>query len=100
MEYGYCGVYSGCHLAFPWIRGDSSLTVVHPETFSEIRINNFFSETEDSNFSPLAAIVSSISRNIIGTVQYSNKSYEFVFSDRHSITRVSQERVLGQSNLQ
>lgn len=98
-EYDYCGVFTGCHLAYPWIRGDSSLTIVHPETFSEVRINNFFVENENTVFSPLSVIVSPVSRNIMGTVEYGGRSYDFVFSDRQSITRINQERVLGPRKL-
>lgn len=75
------------------------MTIVHPETFSEVRINNFFTEKETAFFTPLSVIISPISRNIIATVDLGQRNFDFVFSDRHTITRISQERVLGPRRL-
>lgn len=76
------------------------MTVVHLETFSEYKIPNFFADDLEKKFVPYAAIVSGVTKNIIGVVENADKSLDFVFSDRKSITRVAQTLCLGPGNHQ
>ena len=65
------------------------------ETFSEYRIPNFFADDLAKKFVPYAAIVSGLTKNIVGVVENQDKTLDFVFTDRKTITRVAQTQALG-----
>lgn len=62
---------------------------------TESKIQNFFSDTLEKRFTPLSAIVSPITKNVVGCVENGDRTYDFVFSDRKEIKRVNQTIPLG-----
>lgn len=88
-EFGYTGMYTGCEQAYPWVKGDKSVTIIHPETFSETRIPGFFDEG-----TALSCIISPLSKNLMATCRQFDGSFGFIFSDRQEIRQNNQQDCL------
>ena len=91
----YTGMHAACKNAYVWNKMDGSAGILHLETLSEVQLNSFFEEKGSNDFYPLCAIVSPITRNIIGSVIDGSGKHTFLFSDRIKTTRKLQKEIFG-----
>lgn len=91
----YSGIYAGCKTAYVWNKMDCDAAILHLEALSEIPIAKFFENSGSNDFYPLCAIVSPITRNLIGSVVDSTGKHILVYSDRLKTDRTPQKEILG-----